>query len=110
MTELTLNIGNGLIPDICIYPANTIQPNFFRDVTKMTQLPIAALEVISANQNIQDVLEKAEQLVNAGIKTVWTIEPYTRTVFETKENQERILPNKIIELDNITIDVQKIFG
>jgi Uma2 family endonuclease len=110
LTELTLNIGNGLTPDICVYPSEMIHPNFSRDITRMTQLPIVAIEVISASQNIQDVLEKAEQLVNAGIKVAWTIEPYTRTVFETKENKESILSTQFAKFDTIEIDFQKIFG
>jgi Uma2 family endonuclease len=110
LTELTLDIGNGLTPDICVYPSEIIHPNFSRDITRMKQIPIVAIEVISASQNIQDVLEKAEQLVNKGIKTVWTIEPYTKTVFETKENKESILPTQVAEFNNIKIDFQKIFG
>ncbi|MDM8559398.1 Uma2 family endonuclease [Candidatus Parabeggiatoa sp. HSG14] len=104
LTELTLDIGNGITPDICIYPSEIIHPNFSRDITRMQQIPTVAIEVISASQNIQDVLEKAEQLVNEGIKAVWTIEPYTRTVFETKKNKEDILSAQIAEFDNIKID------
>jgi len=110
LTELTLDIGNGLTPDISIYPSELIRPNFSRDIKRMPQLPLAAIEVISASQNIQDILEKAEQLVHVGVKVVWTIEPYTKTVFETTEHKETILADPVAEFDTIRIDFHDVFG
>jgi Uma2 family endonuclease len=50
-----------------------IAPNFLRDINKLTQMPLLAIEVISSSQSIQLLLEKAERLIEAGIKVVWTI-------------------------------------
>jgi Uma2 family endonuclease len=110
LTELTIDIDNGLTPDICVYPAEVIQPNFSRDVTKMQQLPILAIEVISASQNIQDILEKAERMVNAGVRAVWSVEPYTRSVFLTTPTRENIIYNQHVESEGIAVDFKKIFG
>jgi Uma2 family endonuclease len=109
-TELTLDIDKGLTPDICVYPAEIISPNFLRDVSKLAQMPILAIEVISASQNIQVLLEKAEHLIQAGIKVVWTIEPYTQTIFITTAQSEERVYNQAVEFDLIKVDFKKIFS
>ncbi len=108
-TELTLDIDKGLTPDICVYPMGILIPNLSRDVTRVSQLPLLAIEVISASQNIQTILEKAEQLVQAGVSVVWTVEPYTRSIFVTSEQGESIIYNAAVSFDNITVDFQEIF-
>ena len=110
LAELTLNIDKGLTPDISIYPADKINPDFFNDVSKYDELPIVAIEIISASQNIQTVLQKAKQLTAAGVRSVLTLEPYSRTVFVTQENQEnRLVHNAIVEVEGIAIDFKHIF-
>lgn len=110
LTELTLDIDNGLTPDICVYPAGAIHPNLSRDVVKMPLMPTVAIEVISASQNIQDMLVKAERLIQAGVKAVWTVEPYSRTVFVTTEAGEAIVHQQPVASEGIQVDFQHIFG
>lgn len=110
LTELTLDIDKGLTPDICVYPIATLTPNFSRDITKVSALPILAIEVISASQNIQTILEKAERLVQAGVKAVWTVEPYTRSIFVTTEAGEYIVYNSVVSFETITVDFTRIFN
>ena len=109
MTELTLDIGNGLTPDISVYPIDQVHPNLFRDISKFSQMPILAIEVASANQNIQDLLEKASSLVQAGVKTVWTVEPFSRTVFVTNEKGDALFHNQSMEIDGVVVDFKRIF-
>jgi Uma2 family endonuclease len=109
LPELTIDIDKGLTPDISVYKATEIQPNFSRDMTKMAQMPILVIEVISANQNIQDILEKSERLVQSGIKAAWAVEPYTRTIFVTTENGEDRIYNQTVTTENIVVDFKKIF-
>jgi hypothetical protein len=54
-------------------------------------------------------LEKAIILVQAGVKTVWTIEPYSRTIFVTDKDEEKVVHNSVVESEGITVDFQKIF-
>ena len=79
--ELTLDIENGIIPDISVYVRKNVKPDFFRDYAKYPEIPVLAVEIISASQNIQTLLEKAETLIKNGVKVVWTIEPFSRTRF-----------------------------
>jgi Uma2 family endonuclease len=110
LTELTLDIDKGLTPDICVYPIATLAPNFSRDVTRVSILPIVAIEVISASQNIQTILEKAERLVQAGVKAVWTVEPYSRSIFVTTKNGEKIVYNSRVSFETISVDFTQIFN
>jgi Uma2 family endonuclease len=110
LTELTLNIEKGLTPDISVYPAEKIKLDFFQDVAKYDEMPILAIEVISSSQNIQDVLIKARKLSEAGIPSVLTLEPYTRTVFLTqKETNNQLFHNQVVEAGGISIDFKGIF-
>ena len=105
-----MDIGKGITPDISVYPKANIQPNFRRDITKYPEMPILAIEVISASQNIQDLLIKADTLVASGVKTVWTIEPFTETIFVTTKDGEEKLPSQEIESEGIKVDFKKIFA
>jgi Uma2 family endonuclease len=110
LTELTLDIDNGLTPDICVYPEQVIQPNFLHDVHKFSQMPMLAIEVISASQNIQTLLEKAERMIQAGIKSVWTVEPYSQTIFVTTAQGVERIYNQTVEFEAVKVGFQKIFA
>jgi Uma2 family endonuclease len=110
LPELTLDIDKGITPDISVYPKEQIKPNFSRDITKFTEMPVLAIEVISASQNIQDLLIKADVLVEKGVKTVWTIEPFTNTIFVTTRDGEKKFTNQTIESEGIEVDFKKIFN
>ncbi len=110
LPELTLDIDKGITPDISVYPKEKISPDFLHDFPKYPEMPILAIEVISASQNIQDLIEKSRLLVANNIKAVWTIEPYTNTIFVTTKNGIEKLQNQTIETEDIKVDFKKIFG
>ncbi len=110
MPELTLKINKGITPDVSVYLRKNIKPDFSHDYTKFPEMPILAIEVISASQNIQHLLEKAKRLVKEGIKAVWTIEPFTNTIFVTTENSEKKFYNQEVESEGIKVDFRQIFN
>ncbi len=110
LPELTLDIDKGLTPDISVFPKDKVKPNFFEDITKYPDMPTLAIEIISASQNIQDLLAKAKLLVRNGVKAVWTVEPFTNTVFVTDKIGEKRLHNQLIESEGITVDFRQIFA
>ena len=110
MVELTLDIAKGITPDISVYPKSQVQPNFLRDIPRYQEMPILAVEVISASQNIQDLLEKAQMLVNNGVKAVWTVEPFGYTVFVTTKDGEKRFHNEVVESEGIQVDFRQIFN
>ena len=110
LPELTLDVEKGLTPDISVYPKEKVKPNFFSDVTRFPEMPTLAIEVISASQNIQDLLDKAKTLVRHGVKAVWTVEPFGNTIFITTEQGERRFHNEEVESEGIKVDFRQIFG
>ena len=110
LPELTLNIENGIIPDISVFPKSIVKPDFLHDIPKFSEMPIITIEVISASHNIQDLLEKAKILVENGVKAVWTVEPFTNTVFVTTSEDNKRFHNEEVESENIKVDFRKIFG
>jgi Uma2 family endonuclease len=110
LPELTLRIGKGITPDVSVFEATKIKPNFRLDISKYPEMPILAIEVISASQSIQDLLIKADMLIENGVKAVWTIEPFTNTVFVTTKIGEQKLQNQKVESEGITVDFKQIFG
>jgi Uma2 family endonuclease len=110
LPELTLDVENGLTPDISVFPKGQIRPNFFEDVLKVKQLPLLAIEVISSSQSIQAILEKARLLVNSGIKTVWAVEPYGRSIFVINKDGKKLFHEEIAESEGIRVDFSKVFS
>ena len=109
LPELTLDIANGLTPDISVFPKEQIRPDFFHDVSKFQQMPTLAIEVMSSSQTVQELLEKSSQMVEAGIKTVWIVEPYSRTVFVTTHAGKQLFHEEVVESEGIKTDFAKVF-
>ena len=109
--SLTLAIGSdGITPDISVYTKSFEKPDFFRDFPMFGELPILAIEVISTGQSIQQLLEKSQLLIENGVKAVWTVEPFTNTVFVTTKDGEKRFHNQIVESEDIKVDFRQIFG
>ncbi len=109
LPELTLDIGNGITPDISVFPKTKIKPHSFHDIPRFQEKPTLAIEVVSSSQTIQEMLQKATQLVAEGIKVVWTVEPYSRTVFVTTNKGEALFHDQLIESEGVKVDFSKVF-
>ena len=109
LPKLTLDRDNGLTPDISVFLKKQIKPDFLRDIVKFKEMPLIAIEIISPGQNIQDILEKANSSVKAGVKAVWTIEPYGKTIFVTTERGDNIFHEEVVETEGIKVDFSKVF-
>jgi Uma2 family endonuclease len=73
-------------------------------------MPILAIEVISANQNIQDLIDKSKISIDSGVKAVWIIEPFTNVVFVTTKDGVKRFYNQEVESEGIKVDFRKIFS
>jgi Uma2 family endonuclease len=74
-------------------------------------MPILAIEVISPKQSIQEVLDKAMKLIAGGVRTVWTLEPYSRTIFvTTPQHPTQLFYNQPVEADGIKVDFKALFA
>jgi Uma2 family endonuclease len=109
LPELALDIENGLTPDISVFQKEKIQPDFLEDILKVKEKPILAIEVISSSQSIQSILEKSKRLVQSGIKTVWTVEPYGKSIFVINAQGKTLFHEEIVESEGIKVDFSKVF-
>ncbi|MBF0100225.1 MAG: Uma2 family endonuclease [Desulfobacterales bacterium] len=110
LPELTLDIENGMTPDISIFPKEKIRPDFFEDILKVKELPILAIEVVSPTQSIHTIIEKSKQMVNFGVKTVWTIEPCGRSIVVINKQGKQLFHGELVESEGIKVDFSKVFS
>ena len=109
LPELTLDIENGLTPDISVFLSEQIRLDSFEDTLKVQQVPLLAIEIISSSQNIQAMLAKAKTLLKAGVKVVWTVEPYGRSIFVSTGQSERLFHEEPVESEGIRVDFSQVF-
>jgi Uma2 family endonuclease len=110
LPELTLDIGNGLTPDISIFPKEKIRPDFFEDILKIKELPILVIEIVSPIQTIHAVMEKSKQMVNSGVNTAWTVEPCSRSIFVIDKQGKKLYHEESVESEGITVDFSEVFS
>lgn len=110
LPELTLDVGKGLTPDICIYLRENVKPDYWRDISRYMEMPLLAIEVVSPSQSVQTLVEKAEVLLENGVKTVWVVEPVTRSIVVSTKNGKQVFQNQEIESEGVKVDFRKIFG
>lgn len=56
------------------------------------------------------MLEKANQLVQAGVKVVWTVEPHSRSVFVTTSGGEKLFHDETVQGEGVKVDFSKVFS
>nr|VFK25084.1 MAG: Putative restriction endonuclease [Candidatus Kentron sp. LPFa]VFK35949.1 MAG: Putative restriction endonuclease [Candidatus Kentron sp. LPFa] len=99
-----------MIPDIAIYERGKLQPNFHQDTIKCTVLPRLVIEVASPSQSMHDLMQKkADKFLQAGIPSVWTIEPYGKIVYISEKNIRKVETAGIITTEGIRLDFHQIF-
>ena len=80
VSEVTL-VVNGLekVPDVALFYPFPFEPE--QDVSKVSDLPIGVIEILSPQQQIDSLLEKASYYFQAGIAAYWLVIPSLRTVY-----------------------------
>jgi Uma2 family endonuclease len=68
------------------------------DTTLIDGVPILAVEILSPNDVIEEVNEKIDEYLDAGVKLVWVIDPHHRTVQIFRPGTEPELVNVRQEL------------
>lgn len=110
LPALCLAIGQGLTPAISVFPKAQVQLNFFEDAHQCQQLPLLAIDIVSAGQRVQASLAKASLLLNAGIKIVWVVEPYGRSIFVLTEKTKTLFHAEPVISCGIRVDFAQVFS
>lgn len=78
-SELTLELdGRELTPDLSVYPKTDV--DLVHDELRVTDPPLLAVEIASPTQNIQDLIDKIDFLLDAGVQSCWLVQPPLQTV------------------------------
>ena len=98
-------------PDICVYSKKEI--DWMRDEVRMTEPPLLAVEIISPTQPSQDVVDKIQDMLAAGVASCWFVQPAIRgvSVF-TREAEVRTVTEGVLEdpATGIALDVPALFA
>ncbi len=108
-SELSLLIdGKEYLPDISVYPWRKLNLN--DDIVKTTEMPLLAIEIVSPFQGVQDLIEKAKVYLRAGIRSVWLVHPFTRSISViTPEGTTHYHEGTLHDPTGMTLDLAAIF-
>jgi len=110
-SELSLNLDGWLsTPDICILPKSRV--DFANDMPSVEDAPLGVIEILSASQNPGDLVSKAYQYFEKGVKSCWLIIPSLKNVYvftdpdsyEVFKSTETLI-DKILDIELSLIDI-----
>ena len=74
LSEINVEIGGRvLVPDIGIFPAMPL--DMAHDVQVLTRLPLTTIEILSPKQALDDLIDKADAYLAAGVRSCWVVMP-----------------------------------
>ena len=76
--QFDLRTKEEIKPDICLYPKRGLSRP--RDILKMTEMPLLAVEILSPRQGTYEILEKFRLYFELGVQSCWLVEPAINTV------------------------------
>ncbi len=97
-SELTLLIDdNDYTPNISVYKRHLLNYYANEDVPKMEEMPLLAIEVLSPDQKIANLMSEAKCYLQAGIKSVWIVRPFAHTISVFTKNGTKLYRDGLIE-------------
>jgi Uma2 family endonuclease len=110
-SEITLDLKPKATPDILIFKKR--QVNFQRDEKRVSEMPLTVIEILSGTQGMDNFDEKLQRYFDAGIQSVWLVQPFIKTIAVFLPNEEPQVFTKSDELHdpvtNISIKLDEIF-
>lgn len=107
LSELSLDIdGKEYRPDICLYPIR--KADYFRDIIRMKEMPLLAVEILSMSQTPQELIDKFDIYFKAGIKSCWLVMPIPSsiTIFKNTNDIKAALTFNKGELFDPQLDIR----
>ncbi len=111
LSELALELnGERFTPDLCVY--SKLEMNYQEDVIRKTESPLLAVEIVSPSQSMQDVVDKINDMLDAGVQSCWLVQPATETVsiFTSGEKPATVSTGTITDPStDIEVEIDEIF-
>lgn len=98
LSELSLQLDDWLsVPDLCIYPKQPL--DLRNDQTKTQEPPLCAIEISSPTQPLGELILKAGQYFDHGVRSVWVVflELGNVYVFSGKDTYEMYRPEETLK-------------
>lgn len=110
LSKFDLKTREEIKPDLCLYPKRGLsQP---KDILKMREMPLLAVEILSPKQGLYDIVEKFRLYFELGIRSCWLVEPVLRTVtvYSAGDEWQTFTSGDIVDATlNIRITLDKLF-
>ncbi len=78
VSELTLDLTPAATPDVCIYPKLTL--DWQNDQIRAIEMPLTTIEIQSPTQGTQELVNKIQRLLAAGVQSAWLVEPTLKLI------------------------------
>ncbi|HEC84503.1 MAG TPA: Uma2 family endonuclease [Thioploca sp.] len=73
LSQFDIKAKEELKPDVCVYPkAKGVKE---RDIVKVSEMPLLAIEVVSPSQSIEEIVSKFDAYFALGVKSCWLVVP-----------------------------------
>lgn len=106
LKQFGITAKDKLIPDISLYPKGQFKKKG-RDLLKVSEFPLLAIEVISPEQGTNDILAKFEAYFTLGIKSCWLVDPSVDVVHVyPKPDQHRTYDMNDTEVFDEVMDIR----
>jgi Uma2 family endonuclease len=103
LSQFGLKAKEELKPDVCLYPKGTLGLRR-RDLLRIPQMPILAIEIISTRQYLDDILAKFEAYFALEVKSCWLVTPVLESITVYFQTLDNFKPFEISRSDTEVID------
>lgn len=114
LPELSLQLPEGrfVVPDLAVFAPMKI--DVLDDEIRVTEVPLAVIEILSPQQPIQDVHKKAETYFELGVQSYWLVIPPLRSVyvFDSPQHSDVFGSDEVLTDPRLQVEVPlaDIFG
>jgi Uma2 family endonuclease len=97
LSKFDLRTKEEIKPDISVYPKRSLSRP--KDILKMHEMPLLAVEIVSPKQGTYDLIEKFRVYFELGIQSCWLIEPAinTVTVYNSMDDWETYTRGEVVD-------------
>jgi Uma2 family endonuclease len=112
LPEVSLDTPDkGSVPDLAIYPK--FELDIRHDIIKRTDPPLVTIEILSPQQNLQDLIDKTYRYFEFGVKSCWIVLPSLRTiiVYSAADTFEYVKGDVVLKDPNtgLELELKKVF-
>lgn len=111
LSQFDLRSKEEVKPDLSIYPKRGLSHP--KDILKMKEMPLLALEIVSPKQGMYEIAEKVRLYFSLGVQSCWVVEPVTQaiTVYASVDEWEIFARGDVVDTKvGIRLSINAIFS